>query len=151
MNRRQFLSISALSIFSSGCTGGTLDDNTENNSPTSNATVSETPTEQYVPEFSIESRSPNTHKVTVQLGSFASVPTGTGTPVESGTFELNKEFSLSPGERISLEKHRSPDHDYDVVVAVDGTVVVSEVLYAYEGMTIKVLDSNTVDILRSDI
>ncbi|GGK77285.1 hypothetical protein GCM10009067_32130 [Haloarcula sebkhae] len=131
--------------------GGTLDGTTENDSTALNVTETETPTEQYVPELNIESHSPNTHKVTVQLGSFASVPTGTGTPVESGTFDLNKEFSLSPGGKISLEKHRSPDHDYDVLIAVDGTVVVSEVLYAYEGMTVKVLDSNTVDVLRSDI
>ena len=151
MNRRQFLSISAFSIFSSGCMGGTFGGSTESNSPTSNATETETPTEQYVPEFNIESRSSDTHEVTVQLGAFADVPTGTGTRVKSGTFDLNKEFTLSPAEKISLEEHRSPEHDYDVLVVVDGTVVVSEVLFAYEGMTIKVLDSNTVDIRRSDI
>jgi len=130
---------------------GTIGGTTENNSPASNATETETPTEQYVPEFNVVSRSPNSHRVTVQLGAFADVPTGTGTPVESGTFELNKEFTLSPGEKISLEEHRSPEHDYDVIVGVDGTVVVSEVLYAYEGMTIRVLDSNNVNIRRSDI
>lgn len=151
MNRRQFLSISAFSIFSSGCMGGTLGGSTESNSPALNATETETPTEQYVPELNIVSRSPNSHRLTVQLGAFADVPTGTGTPIESGTFELNKVFTLSPGEKISLEEHRTPEQDYDVIVGVDGTVVVSEVLYAYEGMTIKVLEGNNVSIRRSDI
>ncbi|WP_380678124.1 hypothetical protein [Salinigranum sp. GCM10025319] len=107
--------------------------------------------EPYSPELTVVSLSDDVHTVGVQLEEFEHIPDGGGTPVESGTYVFNDEFELAPAEEVKLREYRKPGEHYNFVLFIDGNVVVDEFLDAYEGLTIEILDSETVDTQRTFI
>ncbi|WP_143085734.1 hypothetical protein [Halogranum rubrum] len=104
--------------------------------------------EPYSPELTVVSLSNDVHTVGVRLGEFEHIPDGRGTPVESGTYAFNDEFELAPAEEVKLREYRKPGEHYNLVLIIDGNVVVDEFLDGYEGLTIEILDAETVNVER---
>ncbi len=102
-------------------------------------------------ELTVVNLSDDVHTVGVRLGEFEHIPDGGGTPVESGTYVFNDEFELAPAEKIKLREYRKPGEHYNFVLIIDGNLVIDEVLDASEGLTIEILDAETVDIERTFI
>jgi hypothetical protein len=105
--------------------------------------------EPYRPELTVVNLTDDLRTVGVRLGEFERIPDGSGTPVESGKYILDDKFELAPAEEVALRAYRQPGEHYDFVLTLDGNVVVSEFLDSSEGLTIDIVDAETVEIERT--
>lgn len=142
MNRRQFLSISALSICLSGCVEWGFDAATENNSPAPNTTEtpSNTATDTGAPPSEVStpecwpSMCEGSKLVEVQVvGGFS------GDVVLTATCQ-NKELSVSPGESVRI--NREADAEVcGISLYIDGKHVFSDRVSSHQSLNLTV-DSN---------
>jgi len=124
MNRRQLLSISALSLSLSGCMEVNFGDDTENNPPISTATETETETSTLDPETesSTPSQTPERPHDLYIVNYTTTTETATvrvrdenGNAVVEGQYEL-------PSERgIEFEDIGARETEYTVELTIDGT------------------------------
>lgn len=146
MNRRRFLSTSALAMSLSGCLGGHFGDGTESPSAASNAT--ETPR-----TTATETETPSPGATTPEC--WPSLCEGT-TLVEvvvaqgfSGDVVLNadcrdEEFSVRPGESVQIDREADAEI-CDVVLSIDGERAFSDTVEGYEVVTLTVTADGDVD------
>lgn len=152
MLRRSFVQylgpVSAIWLAGCGAARESFDGTSDSTPTTSTLSATETPRtpEDVVPELIISNLTSNTHYIEIMLGEFSSIPDGTGTPVESGSFVLNKGFELSASESIDLGEHRESGEHYKLVLKLNGNIVIDEFLDSYEGLTIKIVGDETVEI-----
>lgn len=148
MNRRQFLSFSALSISLSGCIEGDVGDATENNPQTSTAAETETPR-----ITTTETETPSPEGATPEC--WPSMCEGTEL-VEvvvandfSGDVVLNaecraKEFSIPSGESVQIVREEDAE-TCNISLSINGEQVVSEHIEDYESVTLTVRSNGEVD------
>jgi len=142
MNRRRFLSLSALSIPLSGCVELGLDDATEQNSPASNATEAPSNTATETGTSSPEAVTPEcwpamcegSKLVEVQVvGDFSG-------DVVLKAFCQGKEVAIQPGESVQINRE-SDGQVCGIYVSVDGEQVFSDRVASHQSLDLNV-DSN---------
>ena len=122
MDRRQFLSISALSMFLSGCMDVSFDDDTENNPPAPNETETETST------LEPESESPTPSQTPEQPHDLYIVNYTTTTEIaivrvlnENGEALVEGQYELPSERGIEFEDIGARETEYTVELTIDGT------------------------------
>jgi len=150
VSKRDFLKkLGILSTgFLAGCADRSPSEGTNNSSTATTIERSETP-EISAQNLTIINATSNSHTIGIKLGTFESTPDGPGTAVESGEFVLNDSFELSQSETIELKEYRTPGEHYDFLMSVDGNVVLEDLLNPNEGIEIRILDSESVDVERT--
>lgn len=148
MNRRQFLSISAFSVSLSGCIEGDFDGTTENNSPTSKVTGTETPrntdTETETP--SPEGATPDCWPSMCEGTKLVEVVVG---HAFSGEVVLQAEcrgeaFSVQAGQSVQVAREEDAE-TCGISVSVDGEQVFRENVEDYESVTLTVSSNGEID------
>jgi hypothetical protein len=144
MNRRQFLTFSALSISLSGCIGGDFGESTEDTTPTSKATETHTPrntaTEMKMssPEGVTPECWPSMCKETKLVE--VVVADGFSRDVTLQADCRSEEYSIQSGGSVQIDREKDAE-TCGISLSIDGEQKVSENIKDYESLTLSI-DSN---------
>ncbi|WP_224271095.1 hypothetical protein [Haloprofundus salinisoli] len=141
MNRRQFLSISALSISLSGCIEGDFGGTTRNNSTTPK-------TETLSPEGVTPECWPSMCKGTKLVEVFVAL--GVSGDVVLQAECRGEEFPIRSGESAQLDREEDAE-TCEISVSIDGEQVYRENVEDYESVTLTVSSSGEVEEERVTI
>ncbi|MHC3381979.1 hypothetical protein [Haloarcula sp. H-GB5] len=124
MNRRQLLSVSALSMSLTGCMGVSFDEDTEHNPPTSTATE----TERETSTLNSETKSPAPSQTPEQPHDLYVVNYTTTTEIatvrvlgETGNAVVEGQYELPSERGIEFEDIGAWETEYTVELTIDGT------------------------------
>lgn len=127
MNRRQFLSISALSLSLSGCMEVSFDDDSENDPPPSNETETETWTSTLEPETD----SPTPSQTPEQPHDLYVVNYTTTTEIatvrvldENGDALVEGQYELPSERGIEFEDIGARETEYTIELTIDGSELI---------------------------